>query len=247
MPRADKRKNNELRSLSFKTDFSQNADGSVFVELGNTKILVTAMIEEKVPKFLEGTNKGWLTAEYSLLPGSTSPRSQREVTRGKPSGRTNEIQRLIGRSLRAAFDLNVLGPRTITIDADVINADASTRVASICGGFVAVYKALSKLEKKGAITKVPLIEPVAAVSVGIVNGELLLDLSYIEDSKAEVDCNVVMSKSGKIIELQMTAEGKPFNRSAVNELVDLAQQGIQEIISKQEEICLRNFVSVSPN
>src|SRR3989338_510042 len=182
MPRSDKRKNNELRPLKFTCNYVANADGSVLAELGQTKVLVTAMIEEKVPPFLEGKNKGWLTAEYSLLPGSTRPRNTREVTKGKPSGRTNEIQRLIGRSLRAAFDLNSLGPRTIVIDADVINADASTRVASICGGYVAVYNALSKLKEKGVIARIPLIEPVSAVSVGIVGKEILLDLSYGEDS-----------------------------------------------------------------
>ena len=238
MPRPDNRKNDELRPLSFKTDFIENADGSVLVELGNTKVLVTAMVEEKVPKFLEGTGKGWLTAEYSLLPGSTSPRSQREVTKGKPSGRTNEIQRLIGRSLRAAFDLNLLGPRTITIDADVINADASTRVASICGGFIAMYKALSKIKEKKLIEKIPLIEPVAAVSIGIVRGEILLDLSYLEDSKAEVDCNIVMNKSKKVIELQMTAESGPFDQKVVSEILQLAEKGIQKIIRLQEEICI---------
>ena len=236
MPRLDNRKNNELRPLIFKPDFAPNADGSVLVELGHTKVLVTAMIEEKVPPFLEGKNKGWLTAEYSLLPGSTRPRAQREVTRGKPSGRTSEIQRLIGRSLRAAFNLNELGPRTIAIDADVINADASTRVASICGGFVAVYKALSRVKEKGLIAKIPLIEPVSAVSVGVVNGELLLDLSYNEDSKAEVDCNVIMNKSGQIIELQMTAEGKPFDQKIVNQIIELAYKGILDIIKKQNEI-----------
>lgn len=236
MPRKDKRKNNELRPLKFTCDYAQNADGSVLVEFGETKVLVTAMIDEKVPPFLEGKNKGWLTAEYSLLPGSTRPRSQREVTKGRPSGRTNEIQRLIGRSLRAAFNLNELGPRTVAIDADVINADASTRVASICGGYVAVYKALSKLKDKGVISKIPLIEPVSAVSVGIVNGELMLDLSYNEDSQAEVDGNIVMSKSGKLIELQMTAEGKPFEQSLVNEMLKLAHAGIKEIIQKQVEI-----------
>ena len=236
MIRADKRKNDELRPLTFTCGFTKNADGSVLVEFGNTKVLVTASIEEKVPPFLEKTNKGWLTAEYSLLPGSTKPRSQREAAKGRPSGRTNEIQRLIGRSLRAAFDLNKLGSRTITIDADVINADASTRVASICGGYVAVYNALSKLKDKGVITKIPLIEPVSAVSVGIVNGELLLDLSYGEDSQAEVDCNVVMNKSGQMIELQMTAEGAPFPQELINNAVQLAYKGIKEIIQKQIEV-----------
>lgn len=236
MARKDNRKNNELRPLKFTPGFAQNADGSVLVEFGQTKVLVTAMIEEKVPQFLEGKNKGWLTAEYSLLPGSTKPRNTREVTKGRPSGRTNEIQRLIGRSLRAAFDLNKIGPRTIAIDADVINADASTRVASICGGYIAVYKALSKLKEKKIISEIPLIEPVSAVSVGIVNGELLLDLSYSEDSQAEVDCNVVMNKSGQVIELQMTAEGKPFNQSIILEIVKLAESGIKEIIQRQIEI-----------
>ena len=236
MKRTNNRKNDELRPLVFKPDFASNADGSVLVELGQTKVLVTAMLDEKVPPFLEGKNKGWLTAEYSLLPGSTRPRNQREVTKGRPSGRTNEIQRLIGRSLRAAFNLNEIGPRTIAIDADVINADASTRVASICGGYVAVYKALFRAKEKGLITKIPLIEPVAAVSVGIVDGELLLDLSYNEDSKAEVDCNVVMNKSGQIIELQMTAEGKPFDKNMVNQMIELAYKGILEIIKKQNEI-----------
>ena len=236
MKRTDNRKNDELRPLKFTNNYVQNADGSVLVELGQTKVLVTAMIDEKVPPFLEGTNKGWLTAEYSLLPGSTKPRNQREVTKGKPSGRTSEIQRLIGRSLRAAFNLNELGPRTIAIDADVINADASTRVASICGGYISVYNALFKLKEKGTISKIPLIEPVAAVSVGIVKGELLLDLLYIEDSQAEVDCNVIMNKKGEIIELQMTAEGKPFSQNLISELVKLADKGIKEIIQKQEEI-----------
>ena len=243
MTRPDNRKNDELRPLKFTCGFSKNADGSVLVELGETKVLVTAQIEEKVPPFLEGTNKGWISAEYSLLPGSTSPRSTREVTRGKPSGRTNEIQRLIGRSLRAAFNLNLLGPRTVTIDADVINADASTRVASICGGYVALFKAISKLKDRGVIDKIPLIEPVAAVSVGIVGGEILLDLSYKEDSKAEVDCNVVMSKSGKIIELQMTSEGKPFDPEIINKFVACAYKGIKHIIQKQEEATVAALVS----
>lgn len=236
MARAKNRKNNELRPLKFTCDYAQNADGSVLVELGQTKVLITAQVEEKVPHFLENTGKGWLTAEYSLLPGSTKPRSQREVTRGRPSGRTNEIQRLIGRSLRAAFDLNKIGQRTITIDADVINADASTRVASICGGYIATYKALSRLKEKNILTQIPLIESVAGVSVGLVNGEILLDLDYSEDSKAEVDGNIVMSSSGKLIELQMTAEGKPFSKDLINEMVLTAEAGIKEIIQKQKEV-----------
>lgn len=234
--RPNGRKNDELRPMKITPGFSSNADGSVLIEFGETKVLVTAMIDEKVPPFLMNTGKGWLTAEYSLLPGSTSPRAQREVNKGKPSGRTNEIQRLIGRSLRAAFDLNAIGQRTITIDADVINADASTRVVSICGGFIAVYKALEKIKEKGLIKTIPLIEPVAAISVGIIDGELMLDLSYVEDSKAEVDCNIVMNKSGDLIELQMTAEGKPFKQETVDKLVKLAQKGINQIIEKQLEL-----------
>lgn len=236
MLRQDKRGNNELRPLKFTLDFASNADGSVLVELGQTKVLVTAIVEEKVPQFLEGSGKGWLTAEYSLLPGSTRPRSIREVSKGRPSGRTNEIQRLIGRSLRAAFDLNVIGSRTVLIDADVISADASTRVASICGGYIAVYKALLNLKNKNLISSMPVIEPVAGISVGIVDGEILLDLSYIEDSTAEVDSNVVMTKSGKIIELQMTAEGKPFSQDIVSEFINIAYKGIKEIIQKQIEV-----------
>lgn len=236
--RPNNRKNDELRPMKFTPGFSSNADGSVLVEFGETKVLVTAMIDEKVPPFLMNTGKGWLTAEYSLLPGSTSPRAQREVNKGKPSGRTNEIQRLIGRSLRAAFDLNAIGQRTITIDADVINADASTRVVSICGGFIAVYKALEKIKQKGLIKTIPLIEPVSAVSVGIIDGELMLDLSYVEDSKAEVDCNVVMNKLGEVIELQMTAEGKPFKQEKIDQLVKLAQKGINQIIEKQLELTI---------
>ena len=236
MSRYDGRKNDELRPLGFTSDFSRNADGSVLVELGKTKILVTAMVDEKVPPFLEGTGKGWITAEYSLLPGSTRPRNTREVSKGRVTGRTNEIQRLIGRSLRASFDLNAIGSRTITIDADVINADASTRVASICGGYVAVYNALTKLKEKNIISKVPLIEPVAAVSVGILKGEILLDLCYEEDSKADVDCNVVMNSSGDLIELQMTAENKPFSPKLIDQFVRIAYKGIKEVINKQREV-----------
>lgn len=235
--RNDNRKNDELRQIKFTCGFSQNADGSVFAEFGDTKVLITASIEEKVPKFLEKTGTGWITAEYSLLPGSTSPRSQREVTKGKASGRTNEIQRLIGRSIRAAFDLNKIGERTIHIDADVINADASTRCVSICGAFIAVYKALEKIQKLGKLKQIPLISPVAAVSVGIYENEVLLDLNYLEDSKAEVDANIVMNNEGEFIELQMTSERKAFNNHKVNELLAIAKKGIDEIIEKQMEIC----------
>lgn len=232
MKRKDGRKNDELRPIKFTPDFASLADGSVLVEFGNTKVLVTAQIEEKVPQFLENTGKGWITAEYSLLPGSTKPRSQREATKGKQSGRTTEIQRLIGRSLRAGFNLDKLGPRTITVDADVICADASTRVVSICGGFIAVYKALLKLKEREILKEVPIISPVAAVSVGMINGELLLDLTYDEDSKAEIDSNIVMNKKGELIEFQITSERKPFNQDLVFNLIKLAKKGIDEIIQR---------------
>lgn len=237
MARIDGRNNDELRPIKFTCDFVENADGSVLVEFGKTKILVTASIADKVPPFLKDSGEGWITAEYSLLPGSTSPRAQREVNKGKPTGRTNEIQRLIGRSIRAAFDLSKLGERTIHIDADVLNADASTRCASICGAYIAVYNALQKVKSEGRIKEIPLISPVAAVSVGIVKGEVLSDLCYEEDSTAEVDANIVMNKDGEIIELQMTSERKPFGKSKIDDLVNIAQKGIDEIVEKQLAAC----------
>ena len=233
--RKDNRKNDELRPVKFTRGFTKHADGSVLVEFGDTQVIVTVNIEDKVPRFLHDSGKGWLTSEYSLLPGATHTRVARE--RGTLiSGRTQEIQRLIGRSLRAAVDLSAIGERTITIDADVIQADGGTRTASISGGFVAVYDALTKLKEKGKICSIPVIEQISAISVGIVGGEILLDLDYPEDSTAEVDANIVMTSSGKIIEFQSTSEKKPFEKQELFRLLDMGEKGIQKIIQLQKEV-----------
>lgn len=234
--RRDNRQWDQLRPIKFNRNFTKNADGSVFIELGDTKVFTTAKIEERVPAFLIGKGEGWITAEYSLLPGSTHTRSQREVTRGQPSGRTSEIQRLIGRCLRAVVDRRQLGERTITIDCDVIQADGGTRVASICGGFLALYDALLKLQKEGIWDELPLTEHMAAVSVAQVKGQLLLDPNYSEDSQAEMDSNIVLTESGKILELQITSEAAPYAADKVQDLLNVASKGVQEIISKQYEV-----------
>lgn len=234
--RRDNRQWDQLRPIKFTRNFTKNADGSVFIELGDTKVFTTAKIEERVPAFLIGKGEGWITAEYSLLPGSTLVRSTREVTRGQPSGRTSEIQRLIGRCLRAVVDRRQLGERTITIDCDVIQADGGTRVASICGGFLALYDALLKLQKEGIWDELPLTEHMAAVSVASVKGQLLLDPNYSEDSQAEMDSNVVLTESGKILELQISAEAGPYSAEKVQDLLNVAGKGVQEIISKQYEV-----------
>ncbi len=234
--RRDNRQWDQLRPVKFTRNFTKNADGSVMVELGDTKVFTTAKIEERVPAFLIGKGEGWITAEYSLLPGSTHVRSQREVTRGQPSGRTSEIQRLIGRTLRAVVDRRQLGERTITIDCDVFQADGGTRVASICGGFLALYDALLKLQKEGIWDELPLSEHMAAVSVAQVKGQLLLDPNYSEDSQAEMDSNVVLTESGKILELQISAETIPYGADKVQDLLNVASKGVQEIISKQYEV-----------
>lgn len=231
--RRDNRQFDQLRPVKFTRNFTKNADGSVFVEFGDTKVFTTAKIDERVPAFLIGKGEGWVTAEYSLLPGSTLVRSQREIKRGQPSGRTSEIQRLIGRCLRAVMDRRALGERTITVDCDVLQADAGTRVASICGGFLALYDALLKLQKEGVFEELPLIEHLAAVSVVQVKGELLLDPTYSEDSQADMDSNIVLTESGKVLELQITAEAAPYKSERINELMDLASKGINEIISLQ--------------
>lgn len=224
------RKNNELREIKITKDYTNHALGSVLVEFGDTKVIVTASVDESKPKWMDKTDpRGWVTAEYSLLPASTHTRCQRERT--KISGRTQEIQRLIGRSLRSCVDLEKLGERTVTIDADVIQADGGTRCASICGGFVAMNIAFEKLVKSGAISENPIIEPIAAVSVGIIDGEAKLDLDYSEDSHAQVDSNVVMTKSSKIIEFQTTAEGAPFEKAQLDEIYSLAENAIKKIIS----------------
>ncbi|HNB24874.1 MAG TPA: ribonuclease PH [Candidatus Melainabacteria bacterium] len=233
--RRDNRQWDQLRQVKFTRNFTKNADGSVLVEFGDTKVFTTAKIEERVPAFLIGKGEGWITAEYSLLPGSTLVRSAREVTRGQPSGRTNEIQRLIGRCLRTVVDRRALGERTITIDCDVFQADGGTRVASICGGFLALHDALTKLRKEGLWDDLPLTEHLAAVSVCQVKGQLLLDPNYSEDSQAEMDGNIVLTESGKILELQMTAETKPYDSTKLADLMSLADKGVREIIAKQYE------------
>lgn len=233
--RKGNRASDQLRPVSFTRGFTKQAAGSVLVEFGDTKVITTASIEEKVPRFLMDSGRGWLTAEYSLLPGSTEKRVQRD--RGiSLSGRTQEIQRLIGRSLRAAVDLTKIGERTIIIDADVIQADGGTRTASISGGFVALYDALLKLQQQGVFEEIPIVDPVAAISVGIKNGEILLDVDYLEDSSADADANIVMTESGKILELQATSEKTPFCRVELDKLLDVAEKGIKDIIRIQKKV-----------
>lgn len=230
MARKD-RKNDELREIKFTKDFTKNALGSVLVEFGDTKVITTASVDFSKPKWMEkDSTSGWVSAEYSLLPSSTNTRCKRERT--SVSGRTQEIQRLIGRSLRACVDLNKMPEMTIIVDADVIQADGGTRTASICGGFLALKDAIEKLIKEGKLQESPIIEPIAAISVGIVDGEVRLDLNYEEDSSAQADANVVLTKSGKIIEFQTTAEGEPFTKEQMLEIFDTAQKGINKIISK---------------
>lgn len=234
--RRENRQWDQLRPVKFTRNFTKNADGSVLVEFGDTKVLTTAKIEERVPAFLIGKGEGWITAEYSLLPGSTHVRSVREVTRGQPSGRTLEIQRLIGRCLRAVVDRRHLGERTITLDCDVLQADGGTRVASISGAYVALYDALLKLQKSCFWDSLPIIEGMAAVSLCELNGQLLLDPNYQEDSQASMDSNFVLTESGKILEIQMTAEDKPYGAEKLPELLKLAEKGISEIIQLQNQV-----------
>jgi len=229
--RNDGRKADELRKVKITLDYIKHAEGSCLIEFGDTKVICTASVEEKVPPFLKGTGQGWITAEYSMLPRATAQRTVREAAKGKLTGRTQEIQRLIGRSLRCAVDLTALGELTIWIDCDVIQADGGTRTASITGAFVALYKALEKIDKLSAIKNF-----VAAISVGIVNGETLLDLNYEEDSLAEVDMNVVMTDDGKFVEIQGTAEGETFSRERLNEMLNLAEKGIKELIEIQKSV-----------
>ena len=227
--RIENRENNQTRDVKFTRNYTKHALGSVLVEFGDTKVITTASVEVGKPKWMDKDDKrGWLTAEYSLLPSSTSTRCSRERT--KISGRTQEIQRLIGRSLRACLDLEKMSDLTITIDADVIQADGGTRTASIWGGFVALSDAIDKLLTDGTLKENPIIEPVGAISAGIVDGEVRLDLNYAEDSHAQVDSNVVLTKSGKIIEFQTTAEGEPYEFDKMIEIFKLAKKGISEII-----------------
>lgn len=225
------RKNNELRKIKFTRDYTKHALGSVLVEFGDTKVITTASVDFSKPKWMEKDSKqGWVTAEYSLLPSSTSTRCRRERT--SVSGRTQEIQRLIGRSLRACVNLEKMPEMTIIVDADVIQADGGTRTASICGGFLALKDAIDKLIKDGKLQENPIIEPIGAISAGIVDGEVLLDLNYDEDCSAQADANIVLTKSGKIIEFQTTAEGEPFLHKQMFEIFETAQKGISEIIDK---------------
>lgn len=231
--RKDGRKNNELRPVHFTKDFTKNALGSVLVEFGDTKVITTASVAMKQPKWMDkDSTQGWVTAEYSLLPSSTSTRCERERT--KISGRTQEIQRLIGRSLRACVDMEKLPKMTITIDADVIQADGGTRTASICGGFLALKIAVKKLMEQGLLEENPIVDEIGAISVGIIDGEVRLDLCYEEDSHAQVDSNVVMTKSGKIIEFQTTAEGEPYEEAQLMEIFNMAKSGISSIIKMYE-------------
>ncbi len=234
--RHDGRRPDDLRPLRLTRDYTELAAGSVLVELGRTKVLCTASVGEDVPRWLRGTGRGWVTAEYSLLPGSSAERVPREAARGRQSGRTQEIQRLIGRSLRAVCDLRAMPEVEVVLDCDVLQADGSTRTASISGAYVALHDALTRLMAKGAIAHHPLGEPCAAVSAGIVGGRCLLDLDYSEDSAAEVDMNVVMTASGRFVEVQGTAEGIPFERTELDELLDLARSGIAEVVAAQQAL-----------
>ncbi|BFN01059.1 ribonuclease PH [Moraxella sp. K23] len=234
--RIDNRENNQLRPMSFVRNFTKHAEGSVLVSYGDTKVLCTASIETQVPRWLKGTGKGWITAEYGMLPRATHERTQREAAKGKQSGRTQEIQRLIGRSLRAMVDLEKLGENTIHIDCDVLQADGGTRTASITGAAVALVDALEKLQAAKKLKADPLVGLVAAVSVGIKNGEVLLDLNYSEDSSCDTDLNVVMTQKGEFIEIQGTAEEKPFTRAQVDEMLAIAEEGIKQLIAEQQAV-----------
>ncbi|HBI49093.1 MAG: ribonuclease PH [Moraxella sp.] len=234
--RIDNRENNQLRPMSFVRNFTKHAEGAVLVSYGDTKVLCTASIETQVPRWLKGTGKGWITAEYGMLPRATHERTQREAAKGKQSGRTQEIQRLIGRSLRAMVDLEKLGENTIHIDCDVLQADGGTRTASITGAAVALVDALEKLQAAKKLKADPLVGLVAAVSVGIKNGEVLLDLNYSEDSSCDTDLNVVMTQKGEFIEIQGTAEEKPFTRAQVDEMLAIAEEGIKQLIAEQQAV-----------
>ncbi len=233
MPRLDGRTNDQLRKITVTTGFQSYPEGSVLIEAGDTRVICSVSIEDRVPNFLKGQGKGWITAEYSMLPRATHERAQREVSQGRVSGRTQEIQRLIGRSLRAVVDLDKLGERTFIVDCDVIQADGGTRTTAITGVYIALYHALQNLLNKGEIQSIPIISQVAATSVGLVDGVQLLDLCYNEDSNADVDFNVVMTDKGKYVELQGTAEGTPFSKNDTQGLLVLAEKGIKELFDIQ--------------
>jgi ribonuclease PH len=231
--RTDGRRADELRQVRITPGFMPYAEGSALIEMGLTRVVCTATLEERVPPFRRNTGQGWLTAEYSMLPRATQQRTQRETGRGGPTGRTHEIQRLIGRSLRAVADLSLLGERTVTVDCDVLQADGGTRTASITGAYVALALACRRLVKENRLSRLPVIGQVAAVSVGIVKGVPLLDLKYDEDSRAEVDMNVVCAGDGRFVEVQGTAEGEPFTRPEMDQLLDLAQSGLETLFAAQ--------------
>jgi ribonuclease PH len=234
--RADGRRNDELRAISFERDFTRQAAGSVLVRCGGTVVLCTASIDEDVPRWMKGSGKGWVTAEYGMLPGSSDERVRREAAAGKQSGRTQEIQRLIGRSLRAVCDMKVLGERQVVVDCDVLQADGGTRTASITGGYVALHDALTRAVSSGRLAAHPLTDACAAVSVGVVAGVPVLDLPYVEDAAAEVDMNVVMTGSGRFIEVQGTAEGLAFSRDELDQLLGLAEKGVAELVVLQRTL-----------
>ena len=233
--RSEGRAANALRPVTIERHYTKHAEGSVLVSFGHTKVLCTASVEEKVPPFKRGGGEGWLTAEYGMLPRATHTRNDREAAKGKQSGRTQEIQRLIGRSLRSVFDLKALGERTISLDCDVLQADGGTRTAAITGAFVAAHDAVSLLMKQGKLSSSPIRDFVAAISVGIVEGTPLLDLEYTEDSTCDTDMNVVMTASGGFVELQGTAEGEPFTRAEMDALLMLADKGIRDLVAAQKQ------------
>jgi ribonuclease PH len=231
--RSQNRAADALRPVRITRQFTVHAEGSVLIEFGQTRVLCTASVEERVPPHKKGSGEGWVTAEYGMLPRATHTRSSREAAKGKQSGRTQEIQRLIGRSLRAVFDLKALGERTITLDCDVLQADGGTRTAAITGAFIAAADAVNGLIAKGTLAQSPIREPIAAISVGIVEGTPLLDLEYTEDSACDTDMNVVMTAAGHFVEVQGTAEGAAFSRTEMGQLLDLAEKGIQELVAMQ--------------
>jgi ribonuclease PH len=239
MARSDGRQADELRPVRITPSYLDHAEGSALIEVGRTRVLCAVSVEESQPPFLKGTEQGWITAEYAMLPRSTHTRSQRESTRGRVGGRTHEIQRLIGRALRATVDLDRIGPRTLFVDCDVIQADGGTRTAAITGAYVAIGQAVGGLQHRGLARNGALRTAVAATSAGIVHGERVLDLAYAEDSRAEVDFNVVMTATGELIEVQGTAEGKPFSRQAMDGLLDLAAGGIARLLELQQEALAR--------
>ena len=236
MPRIDGRQDNDLRNLQMDREIVKYAEGSCMIWLGDTQVLCTASVEDRVPPFLKGSGTGWVTAEYSMLPRATPSRQQREVSRGQPGGRTMEIQRLIGRAFRSVVELRSLGERTITLDCDVIQADGGTRTASITGAYVALYDALRWMQGKGTVRSLPIFDSLAAISVGIVDGRPVLDLCYEEDSRASVDMNVVMTGGRKLVEVQGTAEGMPFSREQMNQLIDLAEGGVTRLLAEQKRV-----------